>query len=170
VDTLTLDTNLLVEYWRTQAKRHVVEELIELARLGRIALAVTARIREDVPHDPLAAEVNRLPELGVAEEPSVARLGYWILGRDVLGSDAFIEAQEEIDEILAARGRTPPDWRDWDHLHAHHLRGRDAFLTWDRRLLEAADLLAERLAIRALTPEEYLVKRLGSGADEESRG
>ena len=41
---VTLDTNLLLEYWKQQDRRMIVERLIELARAGRVNLAVTARI------------------------------------------------------------------------------------------------------------------------------
>src|SRR5260221_4305592 len=44
---LTLDTNLLLEYWKEQAKMTVVTEILALATAGDVSLAVTARIRED---------------------------------------------------------------------------------------------------------------------------
>jgi hypothetical protein len=83
-------------YLKAEAEKGVVEELLALARAGEVSLVVTARIREDVPRNPLAAEIARLPTLGVADGASVTRLGSWVLGRDMLGSDAFGEAQQEI--------------------------------------------------------------------------
>lgn len=120
---------------------------------------VTARIREDVPRDPLAKEIDRLPELGVVEGPSVARLGFWMLGRDMLGSDDFAAASSEIDAEFRRTGHTPPDWRDWDHIQAHMLQGRDFFLTWDHRVLEGADMLRGRFGVRISSPEQYLASR-----------
>jgi hypothetical protein len=146
-------------YLKLEAKRAVVEELLTLARVGEVSLVVTARIHEDVPCDPLAAELGRLPALSVAEGASVTRLGHWVLGRDMLGSDAFIEAQQEIDADLRRRAHMPPDWRDWDHLHAHMLSGRDAFLTWDRAVLGVGEVLRERFGLRVTTPEKYLASR-----------
>ena len=49
-----------------------------------------------------------------------------------------------------------PDWRDWDHLHAHYLRRRDVFLTWDGGILDCADELKGKLDIVVMRPEEYL--------------
>ena len=123
---------------------------------------VTARIREDVPHHPLADEIDRLPELGITEGPSIARLDYWVLGRDMLGSDDFGEAEQEISDALLQKGHTPPDWRDWDHLHSHFLQNRDIYLTWDAGVLRIRDVLLERFALRVLRPEEYLA---GHGHD-----
>lgn len=58
--------------------------------------------------------------------------------------------------LLEHQGKTTPDWRDWDHLHAHHLSGRDVFLTWDRRILDVGAELRERLGIIVVQPEDYL--------------
>ena len=49
ITTLTLDTNLLQEYWKQQKKEQFVERLIDLAQQGKVDLAVTARVREDIP-------------------------------------------------------------------------------------------------------------------------
>jgi hypothetical protein len=38
------DTNLLQEYWRDQAKRDVVQELLDFAKTGSAELVVIARI------------------------------------------------------------------------------------------------------------------------------
>lgn len=152
-DTLTLDTSLLLEYWKDQENKEVVEDLLEMASEGRVNLAVTARVREDVPGDPFASRINQLGELGIQETGSVARLGYWILGRDHLGSDKFetFRLQSEWEE-----GRPKlPDWRDWDHLHAHMLQGRDVFLTWDKEILRLGNRL-QSFGIRVTTPQQYL--------------
>jgi hypothetical protein len=71
---ITLDTNLLLEYWKDQKDRAVVEVLIALSRSGQVDLAVTARVREDVPRPPLSDRINQLPELNVHEAASVTRL------------------------------------------------------------------------------------------------
>lgn len=160
MERLTLDTNLLQELWKDQPKRDVVERLLALAERGEVEVVVTARINEDIPGGDLASKIGELSELGVGQTGSVTRLGYWVLGRDHLGSDGFIEAQKAAEAELRRRGRTKlPDWRDWDHLHAHFLQGRDVFLTWDKRLLEAAELLSGPFAVTAMTPEDYLESR-----------
>jgi len=157
---ITLDTNLLLEYWKRQDRRVVVERLIEMARVGRADLAVTARIRQDVPAPPLAHQLDRLSEIEVLETGAVARIGLWVIGQDILGDDRFEKISAEIDEELIRRGRRPPDWRDWDHLHAHCLSGRSVFLTWDERILEVAPELYERLGVVVQKPETWL-KALG---------
>lgn len=160
-DLLTLDTNLLQEYWRERAKREVVERLLDLAQDAEVELVVTNRISDDIPDPPLAERLRELPEMGMAEIGSVFRLDYSPLdGGDMFGSDEFITLQQEADTELRRRGRaTVPDWRDWDHLHGHFLKQRDVFLTWDKRLLEAAEILSGHLPIRAMTPEHYLDSR-----------
>jgi len=161
-DALTLDSNITIEYWKNQLRRSVVEKLLALARTGEVSLMVTARIREDIPQEPLARELDRLPELGVVEGPSVARLGFWVLGRDMLGSNGFVAVSSEIEAEFRRTGRNPPDWRDFDHLHAHMLQGRDVYLTWDRRVLDAADMLRVRFSLRVSSPEQYLDSRPSS--------
>lgn len=156
---MTLDANLLHEYWKERPKRDHVERLLELAKAGAVELAVTARIREDIPADPLATELQeRLADLGIEEVGSVTRLNYWVLGRDYLASDEFLAVQNEADELLCHRSHPVPDWRDWDHVHAHFLQRRDVFLTWDKRLLDVADLLDKRLSVRVMAPDDYLAQ------------
>jgi|GEM_PF-4531770 len=89
VPKLTLDTSLLVEYWKHQDKREVVERFLLLAEQGKTDLTVTARVCEDIPRSPLAEKLNELPELNINETGSVTRLGYWVLGRDMIGNEAF---------------------------------------------------------------------------------
>ncbi len=155
---LTLDTSLLLEYWKDQNKRAVVERLIDLSRGAHVDLVVTARIREDVPRPPLSERIDQLAELNVQEGPSVTRLDFWGLGRDVLGDDVFVAVSQQLNEELGRMGRNPPDWRDWDHLHAHFLSGRSVFLTWDGRILEIATELHDRLGIDVKAPEAWLAE------------
>jgi hypothetical protein len=77
--SITLDTSVLLEYWKNQKKRSSVERLLELSRSGNVDLVVTARIREDVPRPPLSEIINHMYQLNVQEGPSVARLGLWVL-------------------------------------------------------------------------------------------
>jgi hypothetical protein len=157
-DRLTLDTNLLQEYWREQEKRAIVQQLLDLAKAGYAELVVTARIGDDIPSGALAGRLRELPELGIAQIGGIFRLDLSALdGPDMLGSDVFGEIAANADAELRRRGRgTVPDWRDWDHVHAHFIMRRDVFLTWDKRLLEAARIVSEHLPVRALTPEAYL--------------
>ena len=161
----TLDTNLLQEYWKNQARRATVERLIELARTGELSLAVTARVREDISTPPLSDLIETLDVIGVEEIGSVTRLGYWVLGRDMLGSDHFVQVSEDVKAAFQAAGRKAPDWRDWDHVHSHFLTGRDVFLTWDKAILGVGPELNKRLGIVVMVPEELLKVMTTSVAD-----
>jgi hypothetical protein len=153
---VTLDTNVLQELWRDQPKRAVVERLLALGEARALDLAITARIREDIPDEPLASKISRLPDLGVAETGSVARLGYCALGRDSLGSDAFEDFRLQLESSRKKGDAKLPDWRDLDHLHAHMLQERTVFLTWDRPILRLSQDLQDRFGIRVQAPEEFL--------------
>ena len=156
IPKLTMDTNLLLEYWKQQDKREHVERLLGLAKMGKVDLAVTARIHEDIPDNPQAEWLNELPVLDVNETASVMRLGHGILGRDMLGDEAFAAFEATGCALAKQRGRHSPDWRDWDHLHAHYLLQRDVFLTWDEGIICLSDDLATRFGIIVMRPEEYL--------------
>lgn len=153
---LTLDTNLLLEYWKQQDKREIVKKLLLLAEQGKIDLAVTARVHEDIPQPPLAEKLNELPELNINETGSVTRLGYWVLGRDMLGDEAFESFWVIACDLAKQRGKKPPDWRDWDHLHAHYLLQRNVFLTWDEGIICLSKYLREQFSVVVMRPEEYL--------------
>lgn len=154
--TLTLDTNLLQEYWRQQDKSEVVERLLRLAKQGKVDLAVTARVHEDIPNPPLSDRLNELPELGVGVTGSVARVGRWVLGRDMLADEAFASFYATACELARQCGKKPPDWRDWDHLHAHYLLHRQVFLTWDEGIVCLAETLKRQFGITVMKPEAYL--------------
>lgn len=157
VPKLTLDTSLLVEYWKHQDKREVVERFLLLAEQGKTDLTVTARVREDIPRSPLAEKLNELPELNINETGSVTRLGYWVLGRDMIGNEAFSNFWPTACALAKHDGKKPPDWRDWDHLHAHYLLKRDVFLTWDEGIICLSKELRSQFGVVVKRPEEYLL-------------
>lgn len=164
----TLDTSVLLEYWKQQEKESVVEILLQRAQGGALELAISARVREDVPRPPLAGRINELPLLSVREVGAVIRPDHWVLDRDDLGSTGFVEVSKAPPQSSRPKGGQPPDWRDWDHLHAHYLSGRDAFLTWDTGMLAQATVLRERLGISVLSPEDFLAQ-LDGGAIPQQR-
>ena len=63
--TVTLDTNVLEEYWREQDNAAVAESLLDLAMRRQVDLAITSRIYADIPDLPLANRINDLPALNV---------------------------------------------------------------------------------------------------------
>jgi len=166
--TATLDTNVLEEYWREQEKAAVTESLLALAVRGRVDLAITSRISEDIPNLPLAKRINDLPESGIRQIGSVLRFDISTFdGGDMFGSDLFLEVSSALDDKFNRQGRRKkrPDWRDWDHLHGHFLTGRDVFLTWDGAILEMASELQEKLGIVVKTPQEFLCSQTGLTRD-----
>ena len=157
--TVTLDTNVVREWWECRDKVEHVNKLLELSKSFKIDLAVTGRIRDDIPRPPLADRINELPSLNVHETGSVIRFGCWKAGVDVAGNDEFKEffgspvIVRKLDQIKKSKR---PDWRDWDHVHTHYRYGRNYFLTWDRGILHFADELQNRLDIIVMEPEQYL--------------
>ena len=65
--SVTLDTNVLVEYWCNQHKAAVTKSVLNLAKHGKIELAITSRINADIPDLPLADRINELPVLNVQQ-------------------------------------------------------------------------------------------------------
>ncbi len=163
-DRLTLDTNLVQEHWKRRPKRKVVEALVALAEAGEVDLAVTRYIRADVPREPLASRINDLAaELNATETGGVFTLDESRLnGPDGLGSQAMLDFQAALGPAWKPKRGQPPDRRDWLHLHAHLIQGRDFFLTWDEGVVELGNELQRAgFAIRVARPEDYLMTRKG---------
>ena len=161
MDKLTLDTNVVQEHWKRRSKRNVVEQLVALAEIGEVELAVTRYVRSDVPREPLAARIDQLgDELKVMETGGVFTLGTSTLGGpDRLGSQQFLDFIQSPVGWRPKKGR-PPDGRDLMHLHAHLTQGRTAFLTWDEGVVEFGEHLAKAgFRIHVVRPEEYLTQR-----------
>lgn len=162
IPKLTLDTNVLTEYWKRREKWEIVENLLELAKLGKVDMAVTRRIRQDIPKPELSNRLNDLPELQIAETGSIVRYdGTWLLdGREMFGDNIFSDflptAQRLAKQRLAKGHGKPPDERDWDHLHAHYLLQRDVFLTWDGGINCLSKELKDNFGINVSRPDEYL--------------
>ncbi len=89
--SVTLDTNVLMEWWKEQKKVEVVENLLTMGEQFEIDLAVTSRIRDDVFRPPLSDRINELPSLNVQEIGSVIRIGHWKVGVDAVGDTEFRE-------------------------------------------------------------------------------
>ena len=160
LDQLTLDANIVHRILKRDRATGVIAQLLEMADRGDVDLRITATIHEDIPHDPLASRLKELEPLGISETGTVARVGNWVLGRDMVGSREFVLFMTVGEKLAAERVPNPPDSRDWDHLHAHMLMQRDAFLTWDQGILcLAPELLEWKIAV--MTPEQYFISRSG---------
>jgi hypothetical protein len=163
IPKLTLDTNLLYRYWKPQnekdkEKKILVEKLLNLAKLGKVDLAVTRRIRQDIPKPPLSDRLKDLPELHIVETGSIARFdGSWLLdGREMFADPKFHGFLPTAQKLAKERGETPPDDRDWDHLDAHYLLQRDIFLTWDDGIICLSKELKDIFGINVCRPDDYL--------------
>jgi len=156
--TVTLDTNVVKTWWENRSKVEHVETLIELGEKFEIDLAVTGRIHDDVPNQPLAAKINDLPNLLIDEIGAIIRIDNWKPGIDIGGITEFvnfigsIETSDKFDHMSKKR---QPDWRDWDHIHTHYRYGRNYFLTWDRGILHFQKEF-EEFGIKVMKPEDYL--------------
>lgn len=153
---LTVDTNVIMELWKRQEKACIVEKLLDLAKYGQVDLAITARVHEDVPNPPFSERLNQLEVININEVPSVTRLDCWELGRDILADDNFVDTVKSIVDNLQRASQKPPDWRDFDHIHAHFLLQRDVFLTWDGQILNISKDLHDQLGIVIMSPESFL--------------
>ena len=155
--TVTLDTNVVREWWDNRSKVAHVEKLLELGKKFEIDLAVTRRIHDDVPNQPLASKINDLPNLLIHEIGAVMRLNNWEAGTDTVGVTEFVNfigSIESSDAFNRMNKDKRPDWRDWDHIHTHYRYSRDYFLTWDSKVLHFKKAF-EDFGIKVMKPEEY---------------
>ena len=157
VTKVTLDTNILQEYWKKQDKVRVVEKLLNLAENGELDFAITTRVSADIPHPPLSNRINQLPELRVQQIGAPAR---WNVSRWDEDYFADPEFSAFLDSLVCEdknEGRKKlPDWRDQDHIQGHYLAKRDVFLTWDTPLLAWAQKLKEKFGVVLMSPEDFL--------------
>lgn len=156
--TVTLDTNVVKTWWENRSKVEYVKTLIELGEKFEIDLAVTGRIHDDVPDQPLAAKINDLPNLLIDEIGAIIRINNWKVGIDTGGITEFVNFIEAIatsNKFDHMSKKRQPDWRDWDHIHTHYRYGRNYFLTWDRGILHFKKEF-EDFGIKVMKPEDYL--------------
>jgi hypothetical protein len=159
VDAVTLDTNLLHDYWKDRPRKWAIERLVELAAAGTIDLVVTRYVHDDVPASPLRDRIAELPKLQIGMTGGLFTLDVSPLGgSDFFGSDAFLKCQSAL-ATWRPSSRKPPDGRDWNHLHAHYAKRRDFFLTWDEPLLELGELLQPGFSLGVTRPDAYLQTR-----------
>ncbi len=166
--TVTLDTNVVREWWDNRSKVEHVKKLIELGEKFEIDLAVTGRIHDDVPDQPLAAKINDLPNLLIDEIGAIIRIDNWKPGIDTGGVTEFVNfigSIETSDKFNNMNEKKRPDWRDWDHIHTHYRYGRNYFLTWDRRILHFQKEF-EDFGIKVMKPEDYLSQHQQSNFEE----
>ncbi len=161
--TVTLDTNVVREWWEDRDRIEHVRELLKLGKNRSLDLAVTGRIADDIPEPLLANRINELPNLNVRDVGSIIRFGHWRVGIDVAGRDGFegfLDSPAVVKKLEGLSAGRRPDWRDWDHLRTHYRYSRDYFLTWDGGILHLAEELQKELGICVRKPETYLSSHL----------
>ena len=157
VAKVTLDTNILQEYWKKQDKVRVVEKLLNLAENGELDLAITTRVSADIPHPPLSHRINQLPELRVQQIGAPARWNVSRWDEDYFADPEFSAFLDSLVYEDENEGRKKlPDWRDQDHIQGHYLAKRNVFLTWDTPLLAWAQKLKEKFGVVLMSPEDFL--------------
>ena len=171
---LTLDTSSVIHGAQAQPHSAQIDELVKLARQGRIGLWITTAFGNDQERAPAdkhqrsLAWLSQLPLIGTV--PGGFRLNYSRLGIDtVLLSDEQAATVRTIDEILLTKpyqvGNLRADdeafmakWRqkvtDVQHLTAHLIAGYDAFVTSDGRMLKKRADLRTRTGIVVVDPAE----------------
>ncbi len=156
--SVTLDSNVFLNM-----KRGEVVDLLEFRQKYPVDLAVTHRIQEDLDLRP--CEDQLLTDSYIRKIPSIMRCCFDSRSKRFLlnpefdkpGSTEFLKAAESIiDDFFKQTGENPPEYQDWDHLHAHYLSGRDIFLTEDKKILKIKGWLKELLGIVVMKLEEFL--------------
>ena len=151
---LTLDSTCIHDYFHRDKAN--IQVLIDDARAGRCELAVTSRIRHDIPAEPLASELQRLPGLNINKIGTVARWGVSNWGEDYWSGNVTEEYEKKISEIMFPGASHPRHLNDIDHLLGHIINKRDYFITSDPDFLRHRDDLREKLNVKIATPGEYV--------------
>ena len=168
---LTLDTCSVIDGAQAQAYGPQVDELVDLARDGRVSLWTTEAFEVDQERASLDKQQRNLAWLSdrsfIGRVPGPFRLGYSKLGGpDFLVDDdniAAVDALLEDDAALMAKWRRKVT--DVHHLTGHLMAGHDAFVTSDHddMLKKRADLRA-RTGIVVVSPAEAVQMAHGQAA------
>jgi hypothetical protein len=172
---LTLDTNAVIHAAQGQPYGAAVDELVDLARGGRVGLCITTAFGNDQARAPADKRQRNLVWLGdrplIGTVPGGFRLDYSRLGIDtILLSDEQAAKARVLDQLLLPAayqvGQLQADdpafmarWRrkgadDVAHLVAHLIAGHDAFVTSDGAMLGKREAIQQRTGIVVVDPEE----------------
>ena len=154
--SITLDTNVILKM-----KRGEILDPLKLREKCPLDLAVTQRIRDDLSLN--LSDEQFLENSFIRRIPSIMRSSYdskserFLLNPefDKPGSTEFLQVAESIIEGLKHTSENPPEYLDFDHIHAHYMSGRDIFVTEDRKILRLSSKL-KGLGIRIMNFEELL--------------
>ncbi|MBI2571826.1 MAG: AAA family ATPase [Candidatus Schekmanbacteria bacterium] len=160
---VTADTNVLRDMQEAGRPDHEAAlELLRLHEAGIVDVGVSSRYKMDIPEGPLRA---RIEALSLVDTPVSApfRVGFSRLGDDYIVSAQEVALAKELFELLypgidrqAHTGANRRRISDVDALLGHCRRGRDVFLTRDRKILAGSAALWLRHRIKTMTPLEFL--------------
>ena len=154
--SITLDTNVILKM-----KRREILGPLKLREKCPLDLAVTQRIRDDLSLNPSDEQflensfIRRIPSIMRNSYDSESKLFLLNPEFDKPGSTEFLQVAESIIEGLKHTGENPPEYLDFDHIHAHYMSGRDIFVTEDKKILKMSSKLKD-LGIRIMDFEELL--------------
>jgi hypothetical protein len=160
----TLDTSCVVAAVGEEPAGDQIEELVELARSGKIGIVITSGFEVDqrrATNNRRQANLEWLARAQILPVPGPFRLGMSHLGGpDVLTNDDIPAVDEAISTIVVGMtsGEAPTKrMQDVHHLTAHHMAKCDAFVTLDDddMIRKRADLKS-KVGIVILTPPEAL--------------
>jgi hypothetical protein len=143
---LTLDANVLHALLDPRREFHAAAvRLFELAERSRVQLAVTSRIRSDIPREPLRSRVAALPVLPL---PTLVRHGGSGYGGEIAPAPAELALHDRLMALLfplatRAGARQAGRLADVAHLVGHVRSGHDFFVSDDKALHGRARQLAE---------------------------
>jgi hypothetical protein len=147
---LTLDANVLHALLDPRREFHATAvRLFELAERGRVQLAVTSRIRSDIPREPLRSRVAALPVLPLstfARHGGSRDSGSGASG-DLAPTPAELSLHDRLMTLLfplasRAGARHAGRLADVEHLVGHVRSGNDYFVSDDKALHGRAAQLA----------------------------
>ena len=154
--SVTLDTNVFLNM---KCGRMLTP--VELRKICPVDLAISHRIQDDLPLN--SSDEQFLRDNYIRKIPSIMRFCFdsksqrFLLNSefDKPGCTEFFKMAESIINGLRKTGENPPEYLDWDHLHAHYISGRDIFVTEDKKNLKVGCQL-KALGIRVMRFEELL--------------
>jgi hypothetical protein len=170
VRRFTLDTSCVLAAVGGEPASNQIEELVELARSGKIGIIITSGFDVDqrrATDTRRQANLEWLARAQILPAPGPFRFDMSHLGGpDVPTEDDIPAVDEAIAKIVV--GMTPEEtpakrMQDVHHLTAHHMAKCDAFVTLDHddMIRKRADLKS-KVDIVILTPSEAVAMARGS--------
>jgi hypothetical protein len=172
--TFTLDTSCVIAAVKQEPAGRDVEQLVELARAGKVVIAIASGYDVDQRR---ASDKQRRSNLEyLSQAPTLDAPGpfRWDMstvdGPDVVIEDETAQLDEAISAIVLPEDRTPQDsgrrMQDVHHLIAHVMAGHDALVALDDDdMIKKRVRLWSQVGIRVITPAEAVAEARRPRAD-----